>query len=219
MTLSPITKKASDVATFVKRSFGDESAVQVTDADIYRWINSAQQEILTKNKILKAVATTDLVSGTNEYTFPGQNIQEIQAIHVSGRKIEYSSFQEAEEYITSNATTDQLATGSPTLWYEWGGTFYLYPVPETTVVNGIKLYYVKGPTDVTSLNDLLSVPDEYLSRIIEYCLAQAYEMDEDSANSQYKLGQFAQGLDEMADKAISVHADTYPRITILEDDL
>lgn len=219
MTLSPITKKVSDVAVFVKRAFGDESAVQVTDDDIYRWINSAQQEILNKNKILKALATTDLIAGTNEYTFPGQNIQEIQAVHVKGRKIDFVSFQNAEQYILSDNVTDQPSSSDPTIWYEWGGTFYLYPIPDTTVVNGIKIYYVKGPTIVSAQVDLLSVPDEYFNRIIEYCLGQAYEMDEDTQNSQYKLSQFSQGLDLMADAVTSRHADFYPRITILEDDM
>lgn len=219
MTLSPITKKVSDVGIFVKRAFGDESAVQVTDDDIYRWINAAQQEILNKNKILKAVATTDLLAGTNEYTFPGENIQEVQAVHINGRKIEYVSFQESEERVSSDATSNQLATGFPTIWYEWGGIFYLYPVPEATIVNGIKIYYVKGPVNVATQAELLSVPDEYFNRIVEYCLGQAYEMDEDTQNSQYKFGQFNQGLDNMADLAVTPHADTYPRITILEDDL
>ena len=218
MTLSPTTKKVSDVAVFIKRAFGDESAVQVTDDDIYRWINAAQQEILTKNKILKAVATTDLIAGTSEYLFPAQNIQEVQAINVKGRKIDYYSFQEAEDYII-NADPDKTASGTPTSWYEWGGTFYLYPIPDTTVVNGIKIYYVNSPTIVAIQADLLSVPDIYFNRIIEYCLSQAYEMDEDTQNSQYKLGQFNSGLDIMSNAATSVHASYYPRITVLEDDL
>jgi hypothetical protein len=218
MTLSPITKKVSDVAIFVKRAFGDESAVQVTDDDIYRWINAAQQEILTKNKLLKAVATTDLTSGISEYLFPSQNIQEVQSIHISGKKINYYSFQEAEDYII-NTDPDKLATGTPVSWYEWGGTFYLYPTPDTTVVGGIKIYYVKAPDIVAAQADLLSVPDEYFNRIIEYCLGQAYEMDEDTQNSQYKLSQFSQGLDIMADAATNINASYYPRITILEDDL
>lgn len=218
MTLSPITKHVSDVATFVKRAFGDESAVQVTDADIYRWINAAQQEILTKNKLLKALATTDLIAGTSEYLFPDQSIQEVQSIHVNGIKITYYSFQEAEDYII-NADPDKLITGTPTSWYEWGGTFYLYPTPDASITGGIKIYYVKAPDIVTAQVDLLSVPDEYFNRIIEYCLSQAYEMDEDTQNSQYKLGQFSQGLDTMAEAATSTHASYYPRITILEDDM
>jgi hypothetical protein len=218
MGLAPRTQKVSDVATYVKRTFGDESSVQVTDEDIYRWINAAQREILTTNKILKAVGTTDLISGTAEYLFPSQNIQEVQAIHVGGRKIDYRSFQEAEDYIIA-CDPNRIATGEPTVWYEWGGTFYLYPIPDISVTGGIKIYYVDSPAVVSALGDALSVPDSFFNRVVEFCLGQAYEMDEDSQNSQFKLSQFANGLDAMANQEVSTHADYYPRITILEEDM
>ena len=41
------TKTVSDIATDVKRTFGDEAGVQVNDTDIARWINSAQIEIVS----------------------------------------------------------------------------------------------------------------------------------------------------------------------------
>lgn len=218
MTLAPRTLKASDVATYIKRTFGDESSVQVTDDDIFRWINAAQREILTSNKILKAVGVTNLMANVAEYSFPSQNIQEVQAIHVNGRKIDYRSFQEAEDYIIAN-DPNRTNTGNPSVWYEWGGTFYLYPIPSNSVVGGIKIYYVDSPAVITAVGDLLSVPDSFFNRVVEFCLAQAYEMDEDTTSSQYKMSQFAGGMDAMANQEISTHADTYPRITILPEDM
>lgn len=218
MSLFPTTLKVSDVADYLKRTFGDESAVQMTDADIYRWINSAQREILIANKLLRTSATTDLITGTEAYSFPTQNIQEVQSIHISGRKLEYRSFQEAEDYIMA-ADPGKISTGEPAIWYEWAGIFYLYPKPDTSITNGITIYYVGSPVLVSTLNDSLSVPDSYFNRVVEFCLSQAYEMDEDAQNSQFKLGQFSSGLDAMANQENMPHADTYPRITILEDDL
>lgn len=182
MTLAPRTLKVSDIAASIKRTFGDESAVQVTDDDIFRWVNAAQREILTNNKILKAVGITDLTANLAEYSFPSQNIQEVQAIHVNGRKIDYRSFQEAEDYIIAN-DPNRTNTGNPSVWYEWGGTFYLYPIPSSSTTGGIKIYYVDSPAVITKLTDLLSVPDSFFNRVVEYCLAQAYEMDEDTSNS------------------------------------
>jgi hypothetical protein len=218
MPLYPTTLKVQDIADYVKRVFGDESAVQMTDADIYRWINAAQREILISNKLLKASGTADLVAGTDNYSFPSQNIQDVQAIHIQGVKLDFKSFQEAEDYILANDPL-KTATGTPSMWYEWGGTFYVYPVPDTTIVDGIKIYYTNSPTIVSALVDSLSVPDSYFNRIVEFCLSQAYEMDEDAQNSQFKLGQFTSGLNAMAEQENTPHADTYPRITILEEDL
>jgi hypothetical protein len=214
---SPTTYKVSDVTMYVKRVFGDESAVQLTDDDICRWINAAQREILTTNKVLKALATADLLNGVFQYTFPSQNILEVQSILINNRKMDYRSFQEAEEYIIKT-DPDRVLTGDPTMWYEWGGVFYIYPTPTTDSPAGIQIFYVNAPTTVTVPTDLLSLPDSFFNRIVEYCLSQAYEMDEDSQNSQYKLGQFAKGLDVMSNAESMMGNDTYPRITVLEDD-
>lgn len=218
MGLAPTTLKVSDIGIALKRTFGDESAVQITDADIIRWINAAQREILTTNKILKVLATADLVAGTYQYTFPSQNIIEVQSILVNNRKMDYRSFQEAEEYIMK-VDPDRSLTGDPTLWYEWAGTFYLYPMPDTSYTAGIQIFYVDSPAVVTLLTDGLSLPDSFFNRILEYCLGQAYEMDEDSQNSQYKLSQFSKGLDVMSNAESMAGNDTYPRITVLEDDM
>lgn len=215
--LNDSSMKVSDVERYLKRTFGDESQVQLTDEDIYRWINAAQREILVTNKILKKLASTNLVAGTSEYQFPSLDILEVQAIHVDGTKMQFYSFQEAEDYIIEN-DPQRSATGSPSLWYEWAGVFYLYPTPSSDITDGIKIYYVDAPSKVSSLTDELSVPDSFFNRVVEYCLGQAYEMDENTSDSQYKMAQFAQGLDTMANQEVMTHADSYPRITVLPED-
>ena len=53
-----MTLNIQDVANRVKRTFGDESGVQVTDDDIIRWVNDAQLEISRQNEdLLEAVGT------------------------------------------------------------------------------------------------------------------------------------------------------------------
>ena len=218
MGLQTITHTIDDVMTDVKRTFGDESAIQITDTDIIRWTNNAQREILITNKIYHATGTTDIVAGVSEYSITNLNIVNIKSIHYKGMKVVGRTFQEAEEYIESK---DPLltASGPPALWYEWGGIVNLYPVPDETIVDGLKIYYVKEPIAITAVGEALSVPDAYYENVLQFVLAKAYELDEDLTNSQAKMGQFTQRLTSLADQENAAGQDTYPRIFIREEDM
>jgi hypothetical protein len=55
---------------------------------------------------------------------------------------------------------------------------------------------------VTSVADLLGVPDRYYDRVCEYCMAKAYELDEDWQGHTVQAQKFEDKLleDTNADK-------------------
>lgn len=215
-----ITKRVSDVDAYVKRQFGDESGVQITSDDIIRWINAGQMEIFRRNEPIKATSTADLTAGTDTYTFPSFffSILKIQSILVNNTIVEYRSYQEAEEYVLANDPNKVQTADTPLIWYEWGGEFTFWPVPAVSATNGIKIRYIPAPTAVSLQTDLLSIPDTYFNRLLEFVLAQAYELDEDWGAASAKAEQFGTNLDSQVAQD-SVETDTYPRITILVDDM
>ncbi len=217
MGFNTTTKTAQDITRDVKRIFGDEANVQISDDDIVRWINGAQREILVSNKILKTIGTTDTVANQAEYTLTGLDIATIQSIHFKGTRLEWRSFQDAEEYIMST-DPQKTAIADPTMWYEWGGVINLYPVPQYSETGSLKIYYIKDPREIT-INDTLTVPDRYYRSVLQYCLAQAYELDEDPENSNFKLQQFSERLDILSNEQNTPEIDTYPRITVLAEDM
>lgn len=214
MSYSPPTRLVSEVMTAVKRQFGDESGVQLEDADIVRWINDAQDVITAKNKVLKAKSTTPAVAGQAAYTFPSDNIHQIESIHFKGYRVPNMNFAEAEEQIFT-ADPSQLALGEPVLWYEWAGTFTFWPAPNTT--DNIVLYYTKRPTRVTTSTDTLSIPDKYYQDVVRYVLSQAYEMDEDMGNAQAKGAQFEASLNELSEEDRTAQNMTYSVLNVYYD--
>lgn len=211
------TKTAQDIVRDVKRIFGDEANVQISDDDIVRWINGAQREILISNKILKTVGTTDTVANQGAYSLASLDIATIQSIHFKGLKLEWLSFQDAEEYVMASDPSKTL-TADPFMWYEWGGVINLYPIPQYGEVGALTIYYIKDPREIT-INDTLTVPDRYYRSVLQYCLSQAYELDEDPENSNFKLSQFNERLDILSEEQNTPETDTYPRITVLAEDL
>lgn len=215
MPIGPFTKTVDDVLERIKRTFGDESGAQVTDSDIIGWINSGQAEINKRNRILKATATTPLVIGTRTYTFPTPRILEIESLQVDGKPIDYRSFKEAQEYVMRHDPLN-TQTGTPWMWYEWGGDIILYPTPDTVAT--LTLFYVKYPDDVSVGTDVLSVPDSYFETLLEYCLKQAYEQDDDWTGSAQKSEQFNESVARLSEDGSRYNRQFYSTITILDED-
>ena len=215
MPIGPFTKTVQNVMDRVKRQFGDESGAQVTDADIISWINSGQQEINRQSRILKDVATTPTVIGTASYSFPTPRVVDIEILQYNGRPLGHMSFNEFQEYVAINDPS-QTYTGTPLYWYEYGANISLYPVPDA--VGTLTLYYVKYPDDVDSAGDTLTIPDNYFDVLLQYCLQQAYEQDDDWTGSAQKQQQIKDSLASLSEDGQRRAKQYYPTITVLDED-
>lgn len=216
MSLNPVTKLASDVVTYVKRQFGDESNVQITDADIYRWINSAQLQVVAKIAPIKAKGTTNVVEGQKIYDLSALAIHQIDSIHYNGNYLPQKNFSEAERVIFEfPENPDSVA--DPAFWYEYAGQVYLYPVPNQTIVGGLEIFYVKMPSPVSSGADALTIPDKYFDAIASWVLSKAYELDEEFDQAANYRQHFDNQLSEQnGEDRVSANM-TYPVITYLGD--
>jgi len=213
MPLGVATKTVQNVVDYVTRQFGDESGAQITQADIIRWINAAQLDLAYKTEYSQGVATTSSVVGQTQYQMPGTNILKIKAVLYDSVPLDFRSFTDVQENILSKIQPPNTATGTPTLWYEWDDSIYLFPIPES--VETIQLYYIATPATVSSTTDTLSIPDNYYQALLQWIMSQAYELDDDMQSAAYKSKQLGESL-AGADPTYS--QKYYPTITILSED-
>lgn len=210
MTLRPATKTYAELALNVKRIFGDESGVQLSDTDLLRWANEAQTEIANNNKALKAKSTAASVAGQAGYTFPTERILQVESIHYNNRMIPNMPFASAEAKLFE-LDPDRTQQGTPELWYEWGGEFTLWPKPD--VVGSITIYFTAAPPVLTGApGELLGLPDKFYNAIVQYVLSQAYAMDEDFNASQLAESRFKAAIDPTAEEERQAANMTYPVI-------
>jgi hypothetical protein len=207
-----------DVAFRVRSGFGDFSGAQLSDAAILSWINDGQREIVNSNTILRATKYADIVAGQQDYSFPEDKVLAIEAVYVNGYPIENISPQAAREYILKLDPELILGSSKPELWYERAGIITFYPVPDTTVANGLKLEYVKVPTPLDSLSSPLGIPDRYFNELTTYTTSQALEADENYDAASYKLRQFRDGLDRLNLRDNISQIDLYPQLMPDPDD-
>lgn len=207
-----------DVATRVRRTFGDEAGVQVTDDDVIRWINDAQEQIVLENDgLMEATGTASSVANQKQYSLPA-DFSTLRALAYKGYHLEALNFNEFNSQVDGYQSSDNTNTGTPTTYMVWNNEVWLNPVPSTSETNAITIYYQKHPTSVGLLADPLSLPLQYHNTIIKYCMAQAYELDENFEAKQMKEAEFAADTQKLNDRNKWTAQETYPTITVLPGD-
>lgn len=203
----------SEIATRVKRQFGDEAGAQITDADIIRWVNDAMMEITRTNNLLQISATTTTVANQAEYDLPVEIL--------SLRTIKYKNIRliglSMEDFDTMLA--DDTAKGEPQAYYIYARKVTLFPAPSVGGATDLKVFYNRRPTDVTAVGNTPEIPVQYHTRIVEYAIAQAAELDDNLQQYAMKMGQFKEGIDNLRDDNTAEENDEYPSISASARDM
>lgn len=207
-----------DILTRVQRQFGDEANSQITQADVIRWINDAMREIAHANKLLQVKAVTDTIVNTGTYALP-TDISKLYSVKYNGQTLNVLSIAEVDNLIGVQDMTIQQGypTGTPTHYWIWANQINLWPAPDSALVGGLIAYYTRTPTQVVGVGDTPELPDEYHGRILEYCLAQAYELDENYEVANAKMAAFKEGVMSQKDND-QEQQESYPFITDLDDE-
>lgn len=212
-----------DVKIRVKRQFGDEAGVQITDDDITRWVNDAQRDVVMNNEdILQQIDTLDILQGVQAYSIPTTflivlSLSYKSADMLSYTKLEGRSLQQFDIFV-DGWDGNQFGFGFPAIYTIFGGEIKLFPIPDSNITDGLKIYGSRRPVDVDSDNDIIDLPIEYHNAVVDFCLSKAYELDEDWNASVAKASQAQQNLRLNRARDDWRNQDFYPMITIANED-
>lgn len=211
------------IRTYIKRTFGDESGVQVTDDDITRWVNSATRQIVLENEgLLEATKYADSVNGTAEYVDPVDLLVFRGLSYKGPGELSYTrlrgySLNEFNEYIDTWDGTTQ-SKGLPLVYMRFAGKLTLFPTPDHDLVSAMKIYYNRKPVPVVNPTDVPEIPELYHEAIVNICLSYAYEMDEDWDAVQAKGNQISTDIKLLRGRDDWKEQETYPTITVRAED-
>jgi hypothetical protein len=214
MTTPSLALTLGQIKTRVKRTFGDTGNVEIRDSDIVDWVNAATRDLVKYNNLNKIKATSLTVANQSDYDLP-VGVSGLSAVKYQGATLEYVSLDSANELFPERDNPDNFPTGTPLYYWVYADKLTLYPAPNS--VEDLTLYYTVLPQAVDTDDDVPGVPVEYHNRIIDYCLAQAYELNGDLNASQIKMNQFTEGRREMSGKPTEAETGPYPFITDLSE--
>lgn len=204
----------SEIATRVRKQFGDEAGIIITDADVIRWVNDAQQEIVSKVDVLQGSATAASIANVADYTFP-LTYNRVHSIKYKGSRLRELNLQQAEELVPNKDDATTYPVGTPQYYWIWGNVFTLYPMPGTSEAGVLRIFYIRNPVAVTATTDTPELHVKYHPRIVEYCMAQAAELDDNEQRYSNKINQFNQNV--QAELGREKTTQYYPFITDISD--
>lgn len=213
----------NDILDRVKRQFGDESGVQVQNADIIRWINDAQNEAVTQHPgLFLASSTVDIEIGEFTIALP-TNLLDLQTVEYRESGVDpyisltYKTTQEMDEYYPG--WLDELYLGSPEIFTRGTkGKMRLYPVPDKTLSAGLRLNYSRYAIPVDDVGDAIDLPEYYHTYVLEFCLMKAYEMDEEWEVADRKAAYVQSTLDFNSARESWFGKEVYPSVTPVAED-
>lgn len=209
--------------TRVKRQFGDESAVQIQDDDIVSWANQACIDVVrASDDLLQAVQTTDLIEGQTVYTPPTdmlslRNVTLKTAVDQSYFTLKAYNIQDFNEYV-DGWDGNYYAPGNPYIFMFYNGAINIFPKPNSSQESGIKIYYNRYPGTLAVDSDEIPLPLVYHNAILEFCLQQAYELDENWEGSGNKSAQFTSSINSIRELQEWQTQDEYPTIKVRAED-
>lgn len=208
----------SDVITRVQRQFGDESGVQVTEADVIRWINDSQQEAVLQNTFLLNNSESYITVANQQSYLLADDCIDIRVIRytepgaTSSYPLKYMNIKEMDEYIGNWNGLDFV--GEPQVYTRsFPGTtnIRVFPVPN----HGLGLFtveYGRYPVNVTKQADTIDLPLYLHQYVVEFCLMKAYEMDEEWESADRKAAYVQSTLDANFARDEQLSKDVYPSI-------
>jgi hypothetical protein len=212
-----------EIQDYIKRQFGDESGVQVTDTDILRWINSAQKQIVLQNEsLLEVTSVTTTIVAQQSYSLPS-NLLKLRGIQYRADtdqayfRLKGYSLSEFNEKV--DGWDGDTNNSDPLCYTIYGNEILLFPIPRTAVTSALKIYYNRAPVDVVTTADTPELPLLYHDTIVKFCLQQAYEMDEDWDAVGNKAQEFDRDVNMLRGKEDWKVQEFYPVITVLNEDL
>lgn len=214
MSFAPPTKTWGDVAANVRRSFGDESGVQLEDGDLGRWINQGQYEIARQNKVLKAKGVTPAIPGQSNYTLAlGKPILQIESVRLGDVRLVPTDFTTVDANLEEYPAD---AKGSPSIWYRWGDEIVLWPMPK--ISETLSIYFTAAPTQLPAYDaaHMLELPDEYFLPLVDFCMSKAHEMDDNLQSQEASVKLYSERMASMNDEARGGQSLTFPTINIVD---
>lgn len=209
-----MAKTGLDVKNRLIRQMGDTSGAQFVDSDFLNWINDAQREISIANDILQKSGSANTTSGISQYALP-VDCQKLRRVAYLGTALQLTTMEQITEMAPDHDQTSAQGypSSTPIMYWIYAGQINLYPSPSSTDTNGLTIFYTRQPVDLTVTGNSIDLPDEYFNRIVEYCLAQAYELDTNYYQSGNKAAQFQQGIAALKGNADWEGETSYPSIT------
>jgi len=199
-----------DVVRQVQRIFGDTYEVQIQVSDIKDWANEAMTIIVRQAETNQNTQKFDYGPTSTGVALPTQFIGE-KRVTFNGIPLDKTTIGELDNL----GSPPETNSGTPTHFYIWGNTLYLWPLPPTLVTQGLQLWYIEAPARLDDLNIPLPIPLVFHPDVVRMCLVRARELNEDYEQARVLQAEVDQNLGKIRYDQEARPRETFP---VVRDD-
>lgn len=207
----------TDLIKRVRNIAGDVDALQFTNGQLVDWINDGVRECAVSNNLLQKRGSQATVPNQSDYLIP-TDILKLHSIKYDDNKLRILTLEEFDDQYSGVGASTTSNPGSPEICYVWAGNLTLYPAP--TEAKQLVIDYLYDPVQLTedNLDVEIGLPVGYHIRIVDYCLAQIAQQDDDLQRYTTKMQEFKTGVQDLKDQP-EYSYDLYPSIAVSSRDM
>ena len=189
----------------VKRQYGDEADIYITNSDIYQWIYEAELQVIRDTENNETTLTTNVFPTT--LATPNNNAVHVRRCTYNNIPLTYITQQELDALQLTQLDTG----GEPVYWYRFSPTQWtVYPLPPTAAL--VKFYCIVIPTlmaGAPSANFFVT-QTPFHPDMIHYVVARAHNKNRNYTAEQISMAMWQKtlaGRQGVGSKAIDYRID------------
>ena len=190
----------------IQDSLQDTTGVRWTEAELLRYINDAQREVVNFKPEASAKHVNNSLATGTEQAVPGltlikvvRNVSSNQDGATGGRAVrlvDADVLNSIEPDWHNPTVTGDAAHGSVIKHYVFDPDdpkkFYVYPGVKSGLNAYIEIVYSDVPTDLSATSSTIGIDDIYGNALIDYVLYRCYLKDAEFAGNSQRAGQHYQ---------------------------
>lgn len=194
---------ASEIITDVRRELLETSSAFWSDAELLRHLNRAQQDFVSRTRLLENQAFLTTTVGVMDYQLPEnwvsaklvlynakQNATDDDAwIRLKPTNLEKMG-QEHENFLSTETITNLQAT--PEKYWIWNNRIYLYPAPRISNDGDLHLFYKSKPIELLTASQSIEVDESLSEALNAYVLWKAWTKSKETALAQEQKSIYAE---------------------------
>jgi len=163
-----------EIITFVRKRTNSTSST-LSDDELLTFINERNRQLFAALQSVREDyggerSTTDLVASQQEYALPDDCMRlkrlEVKLDGKTWNKVEFFDIGQHDNANDEVSIRSTYTKDKPFADVLEDGLF-LYPIPDTAVTDGLKLWYIKRPQDNNDLGGSQVLPKEHHMYIVE----------------------------------------------------
>lgn len=176
-----MAQTVANMITDIQYELKDTQGTNYTDAELMAYINQGVRWVMREISRVwpdywfvsteTSLATSNIVADTANYDLPSDHYQTLMVT---------TTDSDGDTTVRDRLTLERAQDSDADGYYEYNDDLYLCPTPSANVANGLNIYYISVPDEVTQDSDTVPLSDHFEDLVRGYVVVKCKARQEES---------------------------------------